>query len=1031
MNIEVIRPASRLNSTANIKITAIGYVKEKLYVGFANGDLGVFDVDITFIPEQRKPQLIRSFKSLNDIRTYFSETKSSNFTHDITFPNINGDSSAINRIDIISINQSTNRTIFAIVNNDVIKIFEKVGSHLNLVQTIEDSKYFQELYFYEMNEKKYLAVGIKKKLVILQMVYKTRNIFHFQKIHESSLKERIKAINSINLDHGIQLIIGLNNDFILIDINNNYSTTSIFTEDNELIQNFNNTSFSYFGLTSSGPSIWIIKINEEDYCLIKDTQCVLISYKELKFTVSPCNIKLPTSPIFVGLISPSYLFIMYTKKVEIVEIDSGDLIQKISHLINSSTVPTFLNESFVFLGAINDLLQFNICSYQQQIDQYLKFGVNDNRPKKDPSTDLTLIGLNKAISFIEKLDEEDEYFGGTRVSKEKRKQLFLRDLYKTKAILIFERYSKYHESLVEICSEWLISYKDVLDLFPEFLSINYYLNDRIDPELLKQSKNFMKRIKVEDIEQLKYSTITTADSATEVEEQSKAPTYRVLPTNIFGQTKDQNLKKFNKAVNNLIVYLTDQRRIHLNFSHEEAYKWKGINVTPFDLYDFVTPETYKYSLEQISKEIDTSLFLCYFHCKPMLLGPLLRLPNNKCDSTIVNQCLLSNVHNHHFNEPNFIKELLDFYFGRNLHHEALEMLHKLSHEEVNHDDDFDDFLRSPSLTIQYLQKLDNSNLPLVLQYSTWLLTEKDQNIIENARLIFMNDTYECESYDNMEVLDFFKNDIRNEELAIQYLEWIIFESDLSENPTKIPVMGQFHTKLCVSYLSLLKKQKDASQFEKLPTYSKLMEFLKSTDLYEPWAVLKHIPTDNVNFLRFTIFIYKRLGEHDKSIDVLYNQLDDLDGAIDYCAEIYDYHNQSQGTTLLHKLLEDLLMHYNENIGNIEKLLILQGSKMETLKVLTILPNSFPVNKLSQYLNESVRNSKQQLVNTRLSSQLYKVGSIKLQHELLTTQSKGYLIESSKKLCSICNKRLGYSVFTVHDNNKIVHYACQQRLKSNT
>ncbi|EGV66606.1 vacuolar carboxypeptidase Y [Yamadazyma tenuis ATCC 10573] len=1028
MNIDVIRPASRLNSSSPVKITAVYYDKEKLYVGFASGDFSIYDVDIITESDQRKAPSITSFKSLTDIRTYFMDTKSSNFHHDMTFPNVNGDSTPVSRIEIVSNNSSTNRIIFAITNNDIIRIFEKIGNHLNLIQVMDETKAYHELLVYEVNGKKHMTVGVKKKLIIFEMVYKTRNLFRFNKISEQSLKERVKAISCMNLQLGLHLIIGLSNDFLLVDVNDDFRITGLFPENsdnNEMYYYFNHSTFSYFGLSSSGPSIRILKANEDEYCLIKDNQIIILSSKDSAISVKESNVKLSASPVFLSFIYPSYLLVVYNKKVEIIDLESGELVQKIHHQINSNSIPVFVNDAFIFLGANTDLIQFNILNFQQQIDQYLRFGFGDDRrnSKKDPKTDLALVGLQRALKFVEKIDEEDEFFGGSRVGKEKKKQLMLRDLNKQRAFILFERYGKYHESLIEICSDWLVSYKDVLDLFPDFLKREFYdrSNATIANEALKNTRNVVKKITLDELQQSKLNALTTADSATEVENDrsSKATLTSRMPSTIFGQTKSQNLRKFGKAINNLIIYLTDQRRIHLAFLNDEGFFWKGINITPVDLYDFITPELMTSSLNQIAIEIDTCLFLCYFYCKPMLLGPLLRLPNNCCDASIVNQCLLSN----HDSDNNFLKELLDFYFGRKLHKEALEMLYKLAHE-----DNDNEALESGGishLTIQYLQKLGNIELGLVFEHSKWLLTDPDQDPMLNGKLIFMNETYECESYDNFKVLEYFVEVICSEELAVEYLEWIIFESDFNDQPNKQHIMPKFHTKLCLMYLNILKEMdRNDAGFETSEPYQKLYKFLQTTSLYEPWTVLKHIPTNEVKLLRFTIFIYKRLGEHDKAIDVLYGQLDDLDSAIKYCSDIYTENNKDLGTKLLHKLLEDLLMNYTENTDSISKLLKSQGSKMDTLRVLTSLPPSFPVRKLDRFLSNQYRMSKKTLVDSRLASQLYKVGNIKLQHELLMRSNKSYTIESSKKLCPICKKRLGYSVFTVR-NDQIVHYACYQ------
>lgn len=1008
--VEVIRPASRLNTSSPAKLTSIHYHNQKLYLGFSSGDFSIYHVDTTITPDHKPPLIATSFKSLNDLRGFFVD-KNSTFDHEMTFPNIHGDNSSVNDITIISNNSITNRIIFAITNGDFVRIFEKIGNHLNLIQTIEESRLFQTFFNYEINGKKYLSIGVKKKLIILEMVYKTRNLFLFKKIHEIPFKERVRAINSIDLQLGLNLIIGLSNDFLLLDLNDDFKVSPLFPDSPDLYF-FTHSTFSYFGLTNSGPLIWTLKITDEEYLIIKDNQIVHLSYHDSNITVKECPIKLSTSPVHVSFIHPSYLLVIYNKKLEIIDL-LGDLIQKINHQINSSTIPVFINESFVFLGANNDLLQFNILLYKQQIDQYLRFG--DDR-FKDSRSDLYLIGLGKAIGFVDKIDEEDEFFSGSRVGKEKSKRLMLRDLYRQKGVLLFERYNKYHEALVGIFIDWLVSYKDVLDLFPSFLrSESYYDGFKED-----KSRNSIKRITIDQLQQVKYNTVT--DSGTEAEErQSKNTLVSRMPSTIFGQSKSQDLRKFGKAINNLIIYLTDQRRIHLNFLNDEEFQWKGVDITPSDLYEFIVPETRVEALNQIAIEIDTSLFLCYFYCKPMLLGPLLRLPNNKCDSKVVNKCLLSSFDKDH----HYIKELLDFYFGRKLHREALQMLYDMSHQDhEDHDDELDDLIRSPDLTIQYIQKLGNPQLDLVLEFAQWVLTDDGVDPMENGKLVFMNDTYECESYDNFKVLDFLLEKICNEDLAIRYLEWIIFESDFNDQPNKQHIMTKFHTKLCLMYLNILKEHINEPDFESHPTYQKLYKFLETTSVYEPWTVLRNIPTNEVKLLRFTIFIYKRLGEHDKAIDVFYNQLDDLDAAIQYCSDIYMENNQEYGTKLLHKLLEDLLMHYTENIGAISKLVSTQGSKMNTLAILTSLPPSFPIDKLHQFLCVQLRDSKKALTDGRLASQLYKVGSVKLEHELLMKQNQSYSIESSKNICKICKKRLGYSVFTVLKED-VVHYACYQ------
>ncbi|OVF06576.1 putative vacuolar morphogenesis protein [Clavispora lusitaniae] len=155
-----------------------------------------------------------------------------------------------------------------------------------------------------------------------------------------------------------------------------------------------------------------------------------------------------------------------------------------------------------------------------------------------------------------------------------------------------------------------------------------------------------------------------------------------------------------------------------------------------------------------------------------------------------------------------MKELLDFYFGRGLHGDALNMMKKLAHESSEHNgDSFDEFLKGPDMTIAYMQRLGNEHLDLVLKNAFWILSENKGDSAQNARAIFMNDSYECESYDNFKVYDFLKNTMKRDDLTILYLEWLLNESDILDSITKKSLVVKLSTKLCLLYLKSLKSLK--------------------------------------------------------------------------------------------------------------------------------------------------------------------------------------------------------------------------------
>ncbi|OVF06577.1 putative vacuolar morphogenesis protein [Clavispora lusitaniae] len=123
------------------------------------------------------------------------------------------------------------------------------------------------------------------------------------------------------------------------------------------------------------------------------------------------------------------------------------------------------------------------------------------------------------------------------------------------------------------------------------------------------------------------------------------------------------------------------------------------------------------------------------------------------------------------------------------------------------------------------------------------------------------------------------------------------------------------------------------------------------------------------------------------------------------------------------------MHYGENQSRVVKLLELQGDKMDILRILTALPNSFPLHKVRLFFHETLRKQDESLNASRITSQLYKVGSIKVRNKWLETQSASVTINSGKQLCNICHTNLGYSVLCIDTDGQVVHYGCLNKRKT--
>lgn len=1030
MNVDIIEPFNRLHLAGNVKISALKFAHDRLFLGFSNGDLTIMRASAQILPNKSAPTSVRSFRSFSDIKRLFSDNDQSQLlVIEKTFKNVTTNQSAITDLDSLPLYKENNREVILVGNDEVLLVYEWVGSHLNMINTFGEARNYSKFNYMECGDVRLILIGVRKKLLIFKVVQKTRNVIDFNLYKEVALKERIRTITCY--PENCSALLGLDHSFLILD-GKTFEVRELLTNESSIYSLMQSTSFSYFGFSNVGPEVKIIPCDGEYSLVIRDSQVGLLQFDENHAMLHESNIKLPAIPVDVAYLYPCYVLFLYHKKLEVVDIESGGVIQEFYHLFNNNGIYLSVEDNIIMIGSGGYVFQFNLLPYQKQLDQFLSIRGAEHLHKsgKDPSNDLRLLGIDRALGLLVNLHESDDFFtdhSDTAMSNKKMKQLLLRDLYKNKALVFFESYSKYHEALVDIASEWVISCKDILPLFPDFLNADFMLNNDLETAPTK-SRSAIRKVSIEEVysvlKQDETEYISGSGSKTEEKPSGKNDS---KPPNLDPKVL-QRVKKFTKAVNNLIVYLTDQRRIHLSFisSSEEipSIAWKDGHLNVLDIYPGISKSDLKNELQKLCTIIDTSLFLCYFYTKPMLLGPLLRLPNNRCDAKIVNDCLLSHLHNHTQELQNFMRELLDFYFGRGLHKDALNMLKNLAQESESKHDEFDEYLRGPALMIIYLQKLTNDDIGLIFEFSAWILTLDTSMQLERACLIFMNESYECESYDNFKVSDFLTKIL--DKLGIKYLEWLLFESDVLESGNRRANVEKFETKLCLLYLKELKAlHVPDDALLKSPTYIKLHRLLETTTSYDPWTVLREIPTSEDSYLRLTIFVYKKLGEHQKSVDILFNQLSDLNGAMLYCSDVYQQPNMKEtGTSLLHKLLEDLVMHYEENQDYVATLLKLQGKKMSILQVLTVLPDSFPLHKLLLYLEEQIRTSENDLDSTRIASQLYKIGSAKVHHNLLVAQSDFHAFNSGNERCNICGEKLGYSVLSVDKRNRVVHYGCQ-------
>ena len=223
-------------------------------------------------------------------------------------------------------------------------------------------------------------------------------------------------------------------------------------------------------------------------------------------------------------------------------------------------------------------------------------------------------------------------------------------------------------------------------------------------------------------------------------------------------------------------------------------------------------------LRDIAKLVDTTLFRAYMYASPSLAGPLFRI-DNFCDPDVVNEKLL---------ETNRYNDLVDFFYGKKLHKQALDLLKRFGDRDEA--DEAAPQLFGPGRTVAYLQNLPPEMIDLILDFARWPL-ERDRDL---GMEVFLADTENAETLPRAKVLDFLQG--IDAKLAVRYLEHIIHELN-DATPT-------FHQRLADTYIQGLKSDDFESEDQRNHWKEKTLAFLRDSKNYQAYKTLKQLSSDS-------------------------------------------------------------------------------------------------------------------------------------------------------------------------------------------
>ncbi|CAG5123927.1 unnamed protein product [Candidula unifasciata] len=254
--------------------------------------------------------------------------------------------------------------------------------------------------------------------------------------------------------------------------------------------------------------------------------------------------------------------------------------------------------------------------------------------------------------------------------------------------------------------------------------------------------------------------------------------------------------------------------------------------------------------------------------------------------------------------------------------------------------------------------------------------------------------------------------------VITYLEYLVFQRRLEKE--------KYHTHLAVLYMeAVLKLMEGSSRQEELDiARSKLRHMLQMSNLYRVQLILGKAKEKDLH--AECAILYGKLEEHEKALRILVHKLKDYGAAENYC--VVNSQNKEPGycKRLFHMLLSVYLDPTYERrdtlVAPAMALLNSSVAEFDTVKVLQLLPDSWSVGLLSQFLARAVRTSMHNCRMTRIQRMMARGENLLVKQAFIEIQRDAIII-SDERLCAVCNRAFNNPSFVRYPNGVVTHVHC--------
>ena len=839
-----------------------------------------------------------------------------------------------------------------------------------------------------------LAVAVKRRLILWS--------WHDSELApETSEITLVSTIRALKWATGTRLVAGLNSSYVLVDVETSAVTDIVGPgsiggapgQDGGRFSGAGVASMGYLGMTSPPPLA--TQLGEGELLLAKDINTLFIDTDGS--SLGRRQIPWSVAPEAVGYSYPYLLALQATKgTLEVRNPETLSLLQTISlpsahqlHVPQPNVSLAHAGKGFLVLSD-RCVWRMKALDYDAQIDALVEQA-----------------RLDEALSLLGMLED------ALLRDKDGR----IRDIKIIKAQQLFDQ-KRYRDS-IDLFTEVSAPPERVIRLYPPFIAGDASPLSPLHKENLKEDHFEVGTDGASD------SGIPPKETPTKVSSENNAKESKD-DSERRGGDKPLEGKDLNTATEELRGFLVSARtKFKKILDPDGNVKIDVLENMPHkeirEVASLIGKSTLNASddqgqLLQTAKLVDTTLFRAYMFVSPSFAGPLFRI-DNFCDPDVVNERL---IEAHRYND------LVDFFYGKKLHRQGLELLKKFGEAEKESEDAPQ--LHGPQRTVAYLQNLPPDMIDLIIQFAEWPL----RGVPDLGMEVFLADTENAETLHRPRVLEFLQS--IDQKLARKYLEHIIQEFN-----DKTP---DFHQRLVNIYIERLKSGDFANDNEQAAWKEKTLEFLKTSKEYQPYSykILQKLSKDDPSLFEVRAIVLSNMGQHKQALDIYVFQLKDADKAEEYCNQIYltetatapaptphgratDIDPNDAPPSIYHTLLSLYLSPpppHRPQWGPALNILAKHGARMPASSTLNLIPEILPIKELESYFRGRIRTANTLVNEGRIVAGMRSTLAFSEEAKLrLGDGVRGgndgrnrRVVITEDRVCGVCHKRFGGSAIKV-------------------